>query len=135
MTYSCKIPTSALNATDNSNTTHTNASISGTPDDRKPANPDGLRTHQKAPVQIVCWGSAGNISHENQFPSLKNPFFANEVTTAGSILTAGLTLSSEVPEAAEVVELERRVFCSVGRATELASVMAEVVTVDASKLA
>jgi hypothetical protein len=57
------------------------------------------------------------------------------VTTAGSISSAGLTLSSEVPEAAEVVELERRVFGSVGRAAELASVMAEVVTADASKLA
>ena len=44
---------------------------------------------------------------------------------------------AEVPDAAEVVELERRVFCSaVGRAAEIASVIAVVVGDDeeASKL-
>ena len=44
---------------------------------------------------------------------------------------------TEAPDAAEVVELERRVFCSaVGRAVEIASVIADVVGDDeeASKL-
>jgi hypothetical protein len=53
----------------------------------------------------------------------------------GSAPIAGPTPVSDVPEATEVVELERRVFCSAGRATEIASVMADVVTEAASKLA
>ena len=70
-----------------------------------------------------------------QFPSLRKPPFPNEGSTAGSTVAAGVTASSVVPDAAEVVEFDRRVFCSAGRTAEIASVMADVVGDDASKLA
>lgn len=58
------------------------------------------------------------------------------MTAGSSAIAAGpTTLLSGMTDSAEVVELERRVFSSVGRLAEMASVMAEVVGDDeASKL-
>jgi hypothetical protein len=54
----------------------------------------------------------------------------------GSASAAGpVTLLSDMPDAADVVELERRVFCSAGGDTETASVIAEAAAGDALKLA
>jgi hypothetical protein len=87
-------------------------------------------------------------AHPHQFPNRRNPGFpvpkeaATTTGTAGSTPTAGAMILSEVPEVAEVMELERRVLiCSAeGRAVEMASAIAEVVAGEvggeaASKLA
>jgi hypothetical protein len=54
---------------------------------------------------------------------------------AGTMAAAGATLLSVVLDAAEVVELDRRVLGSAERAAEMTSVMADPDAVDGSKLA
>ena len=60
----------------------------------------------------------------------------NGATTAGTTVASGPTLPSDVPDDVEVLELERRVFCSAGTvASETDSVMGEVLAAEGSKLA
>ena len=78
-------------------------------------------------VQLETW---------RQLQSLKNPSLAKGATRTGSAWAVGPTTRlSDVSSAAEVVDIESWVFSSVERAMEMASVMAEVVTPDASNVA